>query len=118
MQLGLAQKKKEENHKQECYGHFSHFIYELSRSKFSPLTEAAIINNHLNPMISYFRGKISQRRRVANSAYSNKLANAKVSYANGRVNIEGYQPRENTSPQFCNVCCEFKPAYSSFLEMF
>jgi len=116
MQLGLAQKKKEENHRQECYGHFSHFIYELSRSKFSALTEAAIINNHLNPMIVYFRGKISQRRRKPTN--NTTLAGVKISYIGGRVSIEDYEPRENTTPQFCNFCCEFKPAYSSFLEMF
>lgn len=90
MQLGLAQKKKEENHKQSCYGHFSHFIYELSRSKFSALTEAAIINNHLNPMIVYFRGKISQRRSSSSNALLDQL---RISYAQNRVIIQDYDPR-------------------------
>lgn len=38
VQLGIVQKKEEDNQKQERFGHFSHFLYELSRSKFSALT--------------------------------------------------------------------------------
>lgn len=117
VQLGIVEQKKEENHKQSCFGHFSHFLYELSRSKFSALTEAAIINNHLNPTIVYFREKISEKR--TNPLRDRQLLNnISIKYENNRVFIADFEPRENTSPQFCNFCCEFKPAYSSFLDMF
>jgi hypothetical protein len=40
------------------YDNFSHFLYELDRSKYGPLIEAVIANYHLCPTIPYFESEL------------------------------------------------------------
>lgn len=62
-QLGFTVDKKEENKKAYYQNSFSHFLYEMARSKFSPLTEIVIINNHLNQTVGFFQDILQKNNK-------------------------------------------------------
>ena len=72
LQVGLDLKEKVEHKSEERKG-FSHFLYELSRSKFGPLVEAALIVNNVSEMGRYFRKKTKPCRRLGEIKFNAEM---------------------------------------------
>lgn len=87
----------------------------MARSKFSPLTEIVIINNHLNQTVGFFQGILKKNNKKEKSKDLKKL---KINLEKNKISIEGYLPVKNSFPMFCNFCWEYKGAYESFLDMY
>ena len=48
LQLSIQEPKGKQKH----YYAFSHFVYELTRGRFGPIAECAIMTSQLDPMIA------------------------------------------------------------------
>lgn len=107
LQVGLDLKEKVEHKSEERKG-FSHFLYELSRSKFGPLVEAALIVNNVSEMGRYFRKKTKPCRRLGEIKFDAEMG------SDFQLEIENFSKLDFSANFFCSRCLQPKYAHRSF----
>lgn len=112
VQLQIDNESEQVDSEYQLMTGFSHFLYELDRSKYGPLIEAVIVNNHLCPTIPYFEQELKEAR-IKTLEFEVSLNSA-----TGEVSVVEYTRVTEESPFTCSNCWRFVYPQESFMQSF
>lgn len=95
VQVGL---KDSADEKGSFVHHFSHFLYELRRSKYGPLSESTLIINNSIDIGTYFRQKTGARIGLKD------ILDFSPKFEGQKMTIEGYEKLKANLSFLCNNC--------------
>jgi hypothetical protein len=95
VQVGLRDNSDEKGSSQD---HFNHFLYELSRSNFGPLSETTLIIANQVDIGSFFRQEIMPIKRE----YDRLVFHPQI--LNNEIKIDGYSKESPECKCLCNNC--------------
>lgn len=95
VQVGL---KESLDGKSSCQQKFNHFLYTLCRSRFGPLSEAALIMDYQVEVGQYFKNMTKRLPR------NSKLSEFKPIVENNMIYIDGYDIMPSDFTFLCNRC--------------
>lgn len=106
LQIGLKDSADEKSAYQD---HYNHFLYELARSKFGPLSECALIVAYQNDVGAYFKKK-TKRVKIKRDRLQ-----LKPESVGGVMKIAGFEQISSDCVFLCSNCLEVSSSATKLL---
>jgi hypothetical protein len=103
VQVGLKSASGDQDAEQKSVrqDHFNHFLYELRRSQFGPLSESAMIINYQSDIGVYFKEHTKPGKKT-------EMVKFEVEEEEDEIVVKGYSKFDSEATVLCSNCLELR----------